>query len=180
MAFYSHARIWADSITIHLPPAFFFLSGISSSPLIPLFRPGPIFSGSVNWDDIVTVNIHDWHACSLVAHGLSVFHLSCRTGLWLTPSQPIQQRSLRRKETELYYQTQFQVHGIVPRLVKGHFLMLRQQSGTLSFMKSGHLTPSHPLNHHLKLIFLSCPTDCVCGGGGGGGMESKGQREREN
>ena len=39
------------------------------------------------------------------------------------------------------------------RLVKGLFLMLHQQSGTLSLTKSGHPTPSHPSNHHLKLIF---------------------------
>ena len=45
-------------------------------------------------------------------------------------------------------------------LVKGHFCMLCQQSGTLT--KSGHPTPSHPSNHHLKLIFFSRPTDCVC------------------
>ena len=60
-------------------------------------------------------------------------------------------------------------------LVKGHFLMLHQQSGTLSLtksghptttksghptpMKSGHPTPSHPSNHHLKFIFFSSPTD---------------------
>ena len=44
------------------------------------------------------------------------------------------------------------------RLVKGHFLLLRQQSGTLSLTKSGHPTPSHPSNHHLKLIFFSSPT----------------------
>ena len=47
-------------------------------------------------------------------------------------------------------------------LVKGHFLMLRRQSGTLSLTKSGHPTPSHPSDHHLKLIFFSSPTDCVC------------------
>ena len=32
------------------------------------------------------------------------------------------------------------------RLVKGHFLTLRRQSGTLSLTKSGHPTPSHPSN----------------------------------
>ena len=68
-------------------------------------------------------------------------------------------------------------------LVKGHFLMLRPQSGTLSLTKSGHPTPSHPSNRHLKLVFFSSPTDCVCvvgemgrGGERGGG---KGERERE-
>ena len=54
------------------------------------------------------------------------------------------------------------------RLVKGHFLLLRRQSGTLSLTKSGHSTPSHPSNHHLKLSFFSSPTDCV-----------RGERERE-
>ena len=63
--------------------------------------------------------------------------------------------------------------------------MLCRQSRTLSLMKSGHPTLSHPSNHHLKLIFFSSPTDCVWGGGGReegrvrdgerGGME----RERE-
>ena len=48
------------------------------------------------------------------------------------------------------------------RFVKGHFLMLRWQSGTLPLTKSGHPTPSHPSNHNLKLIFFSSPTDCVC------------------
>ena len=57
-------------------------------------------------------------------------------------------------------------------LVKGHFLMLHQQSGILSLTKSGHPTPSHSSNHHLKLIFFSSPTDCVCMGERG--------REREN
>ena len=40
-------------------------------------------------------------------------------------------------------------------------------------------TPSHPSNHHLKLIFFSSPTDCVrvCGGGGDGEREG-GERER--
>ena len=47
------------------------------------------------------------------------------------------------------------------RLVKGYFLMLHRQSGTLSLTKSDHPTPSHPSNHHLKLIFFSSPTDCV-------------------
>ena len=67
------------------------------------------------------------------------------------------------------------------RLVKGHFLMLRQQSWTHSLMKSGHLTPSHASNHHLILIFFSSPTDCVCvgwGGEEGRGRESEGERER--
>ena len=40
--------------------------------------------------------------------------------------------------------------------------MLRRQSETLSLTKSGHPTPSHPSDHHLKLIFFSSPTDCVC------------------
>ena len=56
------------------------------------------------------------------------------------------------------------------RLVKGYFLILHRQSGTLSLMKSGHPTPSHPSNHHLKLIFFSSPTDCVCVGGGTNGL----------
>ena len=34
------------------------------------------------------------------------------------------------------------------RLVKGHFLMLRRQSGTLSLTKSGHPTSSHFSVHH--------------------------------
>ena len=54
------------------------------------------------------------------------------------------------------------------RLVQGHFLVLHQQSGTLSLTKSGHPTPSHPSNHHLKRIFSSSPTDCVCVWEGGG------------
>ena len=60
--------------------------------------------------------------------------------------------------------------------------MLRRQSGTLSLTKSGHPTPSHPSNHHLKLIFFSAVLliVCVCGGVGGGGWEeSEGERERE-
>ena len=61
------------------------------------------------------------------------------------------------------------------RLVKGHFLMLHRLSGTLSLTKSGHPTPSHPSNHHLKPIFFSSPTDCVWGGGEGGrGKEREG------
>ena len=74
------------------------------------------------------------------------------------------------------------------RLVKGHFLTLRRQSGTLSLTKSGHPTPSHPPNHHLKLIF-SAVLLMVCVGGArregerwgqreGGG--ERGGREREN
>ena len=51
--------------------------------------------------------------------------------------------------------------------------MLRWQSGTLSLTKSGHPAPSHPSNHHLKLIFFSSPTDFACGGGG-----REGERER--
>ena len=42
-------------------------------------------------------------------------------------------------------------------------------------MKSGHPTPSHRSNHHLKSIFFSNPADCVCVGRGGGLRE----RERE-
>ena len=67
--------------------------------------------------------------------------------------------------------------------------MLRRQSGTLSLTKSGHPTPSHPSNHHLKLIFFSSPTDCVCvfgweteregEGERGGGGERERERERE-
>ena len=61
------------------------------------------------------------------------------------------------------------------RLVKGHFIMLRRQSGTLSLTKSGHSPSAHPSNHHLKLIFFNSPTDCVCVWGGG----EEGERERE-
>ena len=47
--------------------------------------------------------------------------------------------------------------------------------------ESGHPTPSHPSNHHLKRIFFSSPTDCVCvcvwGGERGEGERG---REREN
>ena len=46
---------------------------------------------------------------------------------------------------------------------------------SLPLTKSGHPTPSHPSNHHLKLIFFSSPTDCVCGGGE---KESGGEGER--
>ena len=54
------------------------------------------------------------------------------------------------------------------------------QSGTLSLTKPGHPTPSHPSNHHLKLIFFNSPTDCICGGGDGeGGERGKGEGERE-
>ena len=69
-----------------------------------------------------------------------------------------------------------------------HLLMLHQQSGTLSLMKSGHPTPSHPSNHHLKLFFsavLLILCMCVCGrdrkkgGWGGGERESERERERE-
>ena len=56
--------------------------------------------------------------------------------------------------------------------------MLRRQSGTLSLTKSGQPTPSHPSNHHLKLIFFNSPTDCICGGGDGeGGERGKGEGE---
>ena len=67
------------------------------------------------------------------------------------------------------------------RLVKGHFLMLRRQSGTLSLTTSGHPTPPHPSNHHLKLIFFSSPTDsvCVCVGEREREREKK-KRERES
>ena len=58
------------------------------------------------------------------------------------------------------------------------FLMLRRQSGTLSLTKSGHPTPSHSSNHHLKLISFSSPTDCV-GGGEGGEVKIVGEREGE-
>ena len=61
-------------------------------------------------------------------------------------------------------------------LVKGHFPMLRRQSGTLSLMKSVHQIPSHPPNHHLKLIFFNSPTDCV---GRGGRGQTVRERERE-
>ena len=72
---------------------------------------------------------------------------------------------------------EYQVHisqswtTLVWCLVKGHFHMLRWQSGTLSLTKSGHPTRSHPSDHHLLLIFFSSPADCVCWGGG--------ERERE-
>ena len=67
--------------------------------------------------------------------------------------------------------------------------MLCRQSGTLSLTKSGHPTPSHPSNHHLKLIFFGSPTDCVClcrgetererGEGGGREGEKEGERVGE-
>ena len=64
------------------------------------------------------------------------------------------------------------------RLVKGHFLMLRRQSGTLSLTKSDHPTPSHPSNHHLKLIFFQQSYWlCVCGGEEMG--RERGEREKE-
>ena len=53
--------------------------------------------------------------------------------------------------------------------------MLCRQSGTLSLTKSGHPAPSHPSNRHLKLIFFSSPTDCVCVLGG----KSEGEREKD-
>ena len=64
-------------------------------------------------------------------------------------------------------------------LVKGHFLMLRRQSGTHSLTKSGHPNPipSHSSNHSLKLIFFSSPTDCVCQRGRRDGEWGRG-RER--
>ena len=49
-----------------------------------------------------------------------------------------------------------------------------------------HPTPSHPLSHHLGLIFFSGPAGCVWDGGGGEGRrvrergrEREGERERE-
>ena len=67
------------------------------------------------------------------------------------------------------------------RLVKCLFLMLCRQSGTLSCMKSGRPTPSHPSNHHLKL-FQQSYWSCVCWEKGGGrgwrGREREG-REKE-
>ena len=58
--------------------------------------------------------------------------------------------------------------------------MLHWQSGTLFLTKSGHPTPSHSSDHHLKVIFFSSPTDCVCVcGGGERGKESEGERRRE-
>ena len=63
-------------------------------------------------------------------------------------------------------------------LVKDHFLMLRRQSGTLSLTKSSHPTPSHPSNHHLKLILISSPTDCVCVQGREKEVEWRRERER--
>ena len=66
------------------------------------------------------------------------------------------------------------------RSVKGHFLMLRRQSGTLSLTKSGYLTPSHPSNHHLKLFSQQSYWLCVGGGGERGGeRERERQRKRE-
>ena len=62
--------------------------------------------------------------------------------------------------------------------------MLRRQSETLSLTKSGHPTPSHPSDHHLKFIFFSSPTDCACVGERGRegerdrGREREGERER--
>ena len=61
------------------------------------------------------------------------------------------------------------------------------QSGTLSLMKSGHPTPSHPSNHHLNL-FQQSYWLCVWRGGrqsywlcvfGGGEGERERERERE-
>ena len=53
--------------------------------------------------------------------------------------------------------------------------VLRRQSGTLSLTKWGHSTPSHPSNYHLKLIFFSSPTDCVCGEGRGRAEGERGE-----
>ena len=65
------------------------------------------------------------------------------------------------------------------RLVKGHILMLRRQSGSLSLTKSGHPTPSHPSNHHLKLIFSAVLLIVfVCVSVGEGGRERERERER--
>ena len=59
-------------------------------------------------------------------------------------------------------------------LVKGHFLMLNQLSGTLFFTKSGHPTPALP-----SAVLL---IECVCVGGEAGrvrGERGEGERERE-
>ena len=51
-AFSSLARTWGECSTIYPQPVlFFFLVEISSCTLNPLFRPGSVHSGSVNWDD---------------------------------------------------------------------------------------------------------------------------------
>ena len=61
------------------------------------------------------------------------------------------------------------------RLVKGNFLMMHRQSGTLSLMKQGHPTPSHPSNHHLKLcLFQQSYWLCVWGG-----EEAERERDRQ-
>ena len=77
-------------------------------------------------------------------------------------------------------------HYAHTRLFKGHFLVLRRQSGTLSLTKSGHPTPFHASNHHLKLIFFSSPTHRVWRGGKKErewgrerGKENERERERE-
>ena len=55
VAFSSLARILEECSTIHSPAAlffsFFFLVEISSTTLIPLFRPESVNSGSASWDD---------------------------------------------------------------------------------------------------------------------------------
>ena len=63
------------------------------------------------------------------------------------------------------------------RLVNGHFPMLHRPAGTLTLTKSDHPTLSHLLSHHLKHIFFSSPTDCVCMGEGRRGRERDGERE---
>ena len=66
------------------------------------------------------------------------------------------------------------------RLVKGHFLILCRQSGTLSLTKSGHPTPSHPSDHHFKVIFSTVLLIVwVRGGRDGGRRERERERERE-
>ena len=58
--------------------------------------------------------------------------------------------------------------------------MLCQQSGTLSLTKTGHPTPSHPSDYHLKLIIFSSPTECVWERERKGEGERKRKGERES
>ena len=49
VAFSLHERILKECLTIHSPPALFFLVEIRSRTLIPLFRPGSVHSSSASW-----------------------------------------------------------------------------------------------------------------------------------